>query len=52
VRIWVPGRDARRAYSPANVANWDGELEFYIRLLPGGAMSGLSGTAALGDRSP
>ena len=50
VRIWVPGRDARRAYSPANVANWDGELEFYIRLLPGGAMSEyLSGTAALGD---
>ena len=50
VRIWVPGRDARRAYSPANVANWDGELEFYIRLLPGGAMSEyLSGAAALGD---
>ena len=36
VRISVPGCDARRAYSPANVANWDGELEFYIRLLPGG----------------
>ena len=50
VRVWVPGRDARRAYSPANVANWDGELEFYIRLLPGGAMSEyLIGTAALGD---
>lgn len=50
VRIRVPGRDARRAYSPANVANWDGELEFYIRLLPGGAMSEyLIGTAALGD---
>ncbi len=45
-----PGRDARRAYSPANVANWDGELEFYIRLLPGGAMSEyLIGTAAVGD---
>ena len=50
VRINVPGRDARRAYSPANVANWDGELEFYIRLLPGGAMSEyLIGTAAVGD---
>ena len=50
VRIWVPGRDSRRAYSPANVANWDGELEFYIRLLPGGAMSEyLNGAAALGD---
>jgi ferredoxin-NADP reductase/ferredoxin len=50
VRISVPGRDARRAYSPANVANWDGELEFYIRLLPGGVMSEyLIGTAAVGD---
>ncbi|HTY27122.1 MAG TPA: 2Fe-2S iron-sulfur cluster binding domain-containing protein [Mycobacterium sp.] len=50
VRISVPGRDARRAYSPANVANWDGELEFYIRLLPGGAMSEyLIARAALGD---
>lgn len=50
VRMLVPGTDARRAYSPANVANWDGELEFYIRLLPGGAMSEyLTGTAALGD---
>ena len=50
VRITVPGSDARRAYSPANVANWDGELEFYIRLLPGGLMSEyLSKKAALGD---
>lgn len=50
VRIDVPGTDARRAYSPANVANWDGELEFYIRLLPGGKMSEyLMGTAAVGD---
>ena len=50
VRMMVPGTDARRAYSPANVANWDGQLEFYIRLLPGGAMSDyLSNRAALGD---
>ena len=52
VRMMVPGNDppARRAYSPANVANWDGELEFYIRLLPGGVMSEyLSVRAALGD---
>jgi len=49
-RVMVPGIDARRAYSPANVANWDGELEFYIRLLPGGVMSEyLIGTAAVGD---
>lgn len=50
VRIAVPGTDARRAYSPANVANWDGELEFYIRLLPGGLMSEyLTEKAAIGD---
>ncbi|MGO8848521.1 FAD-binding oxidoreductase [Mycobacterium sp.] len=50
VRITVPGTDARRAYSPANVANWDGELEFYIRLLPGGVMSQyLTEKASIGD---
>ncbi|WP_205873695.1 FAD-binding oxidoreductase [Mycobacterium camsae] len=50
VRITVPGSEVRRAYSPANVANWDGALEFYIRLLPGGAMSEyLIGSAAVGD---
>lgn len=50
VRLTVPGTDARRAYSPANVANWDGELDFYIRLLPGGLMSTyLTETAAVGD---
>lgn len=60
VRIMVPGtgegsapghdNQVRRAYSPANVANWDGRLEFYIRLLPGGAMSEyLSSRAKVGD---
>lgn len=54
VRIVVPGsdpgREVRRAYSPANVSNWDGHLEFYIRLLPGGAMSDyLSQRAKVGD---
>jgi ferredoxin-NADP reductase/ferredoxin len=50
VRVMVPGTEARRSYSPANVANWDGRLEFYIRLLPGGAMSEyLSSRAAVGD---
>lgn len=56
VRIVVPGtdqadgREVRRAYSPANVSNWDGQLEFYIRLLPGGAMSDyLSERAKVGD---
>lgn len=46
----IPGSEARRAYSPANVANWDGRLEFFIRLLPGGAMSEyLSERAGVGD---
>ncbi len=50
MRITVPDTDARRAYSPANVANWDGELEFYIRLIPGGLMSQyLSERAGIGD---
>lgn len=50
VRLTVPGTGVRRAYSPANVANWDGELEFFIRLLPGGAMSDyLSERAEVGD---
>ena len=46
----IPGSEARRAYSPANVANWDGRLEFFIRLLPGGVMSEyLSERAGVGD---
>lgn len=50
VRVTVPGTDAHRAYSPANVTNWDGELEFFVRLLPGGLMSDyLMHTAAVGD---
>ena len=59
VRIVVPpgpadkqdsDKEVRRSYSPANVANWDGKLEFYIRLLPGGAMSDyLDQRAKIGD---
>jgi ferredoxin-NADP reductase len=50
VRLVIPGTEARRAYSPANVANFDGELEFFIRLLPGGAMSDyLLHRAGVGD---
>ena len=52
-KIIVPGereKEVRRAYSPANVSNWDGQLEFYIRLLPGGAMSDyLAQRAKVGD---
>lgn len=43
-------KEVRRSYSPANVSNWDGQLEFYIRLLPGGAMSDYLATRArVGD---
>ena len=50
LQITVPGTGVRRSYSPANVANWDGELEFYIRPLLGGVMSDyLTQRAAIGD---
>jgi NAD(P)H-flavin reductase len=39
VELQVPGDDRRRAYSLANTANWDGELEFLIRLHEGGYFS-------------
>lgn len=34
-----PGRDLSRAYSLSNLGNWGGELEFLIRLIPGGQFS-------------
>ncbi|WP_119154972.1 2Fe-2S iron-sulfur cluster-binding protein [Caldimonas tepidiphila] len=42
----LPGEGLRRAYSLANTANWAGELEFLIRLQPGGRFSGWLGTRA------
>ena len=39
VELQVPGASWRRAYSLANTANWDGEVELLIRLQPGGAFS-------------
>lgn len=51
VEVQVPGQDLRRAYSLANVANWDGEAELLVRLQPGGAFSGwLEREAAPGAR--
>ncbi|VWD36844.1 FAD-binding oxidoreductase [Burkholderia lata] len=35
----VPGSSVRRPYSLANTSNWDGRLEFLIRLRPGGWFS-------------
>ncbi len=34
-----PGADIKRTYSLANTPNWDGRLEFLIRLQPDGAFS-------------
>ena len=50
VQLEVPGREDLRAYSLANVGNWDGELEFYIHVLPKGVFSDyLRDRAAVGD---
>ncbi|MGC9271798.1 2Fe-2S iron-sulfur cluster-binding protein [Acidiphilium sp.] len=39
MEVSIPGTTIRRAYSLANLPNWDGQLEFLIRLQPGGAFS-------------
>lgn len=39
MELQVPGTQLHRAYSPANIGNEDGDLEFLIRLLPDGVMS-------------
>lgn len=49
--VTVPGTEERRAYTPANVSNFDGILEFLADLQPGGVFSEyLSGHARSGDR--
>nr|WP_294502489.1 2Fe-2S iron-sulfur cluster binding domain-containing protein [uncultured Rhodopila sp.] len=51
MEVSIPGTTIRRAYSMANLPNWDGQLDFLIRLLPDGAFSTwLSQTARPGDR--
>lgn len=50
MEIRVPGSTERRAYSLANVTNWDGRLEFVIRQRPGGLFSRYLESAAAGDR--
>lgn len=50
MELEIPGAGIRRAYSLANTGNWRGELEFLIRLQPGGRFSGyLSQQAAVGQ---
>ena len=39
MEIGVPGTPHYRAYSLANIDNWEGRLEFLIRLQPGGLFS-------------
>jgi ferredoxin-NADP reductase/ferredoxin len=39
MELEIPDRDERRAYSLANTSNWDGRLEFLIRLHPNGLFS-------------
>ena len=39
MELEVPGLDIKRAYSLSNIGNWDGLLEFLIRLQPGGLFS-------------
>lgn len=39
MELEIPGTDERRAYSLANTGNWDGRLEFLIRLQAGGRFS-------------
>ncbi|MCK9989611.1 MAG: 2Fe-2S iron-sulfur cluster binding domain-containing protein [Rugosibacter sp.] len=39
MELEIPGSTERRAYSLANTGNWDGLLEFFIRLQPQGRFS-------------
>lgn len=39
MELEIPGTSERRAYSLANTGNWDGRLEFLIRLQPQGRFS-------------
>lgn len=39
MEVSIPGTEIKRAYSLTNLPNWDGTLEFLIRLQPGGAFS-------------
>lgn len=45
----IPGSGIRRSYSLANTPNWDGTLEFLIRLQPNGAFSNYLTDCAAGD---
>ncbi|MFB7469401.1 2Fe-2S iron-sulfur cluster-binding protein [Kitasatospora sp. NPDC056184] len=51
MELQPPGSELRRAYSLANTGNWEGRLEFYVKLREGGAFSSyLADRARPGDR--
>jgi ferredoxin-NADP reductase/ferredoxin len=51
MELEIPGSDERRPYSLANTSNWEGRLEFLIRLQPNGRFSTfLRERARLGER--
>ena len=51
MELTIPGTEIRRAYSLANLPNWEGRLDFLIRLQPGGAFSTwLQQQAKVGDQ--
>ncbi len=50
MEIGVPGTTDRRAYSLANVTNWEGHLEFVIQQRPAGLFSRYLESAKVGDR--
>ncbi|MFI2435878.1 2Fe-2S iron-sulfur cluster-binding protein [Streptomyces sp. NPDC018693] len=51
VELQVPGGAERRAYSLANTGNWEGRVELFVRLRPGGLFSSyLRDRARVGDR--
>lgn len=51
MELTAPTNGVKRAYSLANLPNWDGRLEFLIRVVPGGAFtSWLAKHAQPGDQ--
>ncbi|MFE6867511.1 2Fe-2S iron-sulfur cluster-binding protein [Kitasatospora sp. NPDC057692] len=51
MELQLPDGGPKRAYSLANTGNWEGRLEFYVRLREGGAFSSyLADRARPGDR--
>jgi NAD(P)H-flavin reductase/ferredoxin len=51
MELILPESGVTRAYSLANTSNWDGQLEFLIRVQPGGRFSSwLSGAARPGGK--